>query len=218
MTELSLPPEVQRQAAQAERHTTPCGDGDIVWHVWGEARPDARPLVLLHGGSGSWTHWVRNIDALVAAGHQLWVPDLPGFGDSAAPASGGDADALVAPLHEGLRALLGSAPCDLVGFSFGGMTAGLLLAAHPGLAQRLVLVGAPAMGVVLNAGAYTHTSVALLDAIKGTGVALIELHISNVHARESFRHHSYIASAAKAVMCGFGVKGYGLAIDGLAGL
>jgi 3-dehydroquinate dehydratase-2 len=48
-------------------------------------------------------------------------------------------------------------------------------------------------GVVLNAGAYTHTSVALLDAIKGTGVALIELHISNVHARESFRHHSYIA-------------------------
>ena len=73
-------------------------------------------------------------------------------------------------------------------------------------------------GVVLNAGAYTHTSVALLDAIKGTGVALIELHISNVHARESFRHHSYIAAAAKAVLCGFGVNGYGLAIDGLAGL
>ena len=73
-------------------------------------------------------------------------------------------------------------------------------------------------GVVLNAGAYTHTSVALLDAIKGTGITLIELHISNVHARESFRHHSYIAAAARAVMCGFGVKGYALAIDGLAGL
>ena len=70
-------------------------------------------------------------------------------------------------------------------------------------------------GVVLNAGAYTHTSVALLDAIKGTGVTLIELHISNVHARESFRHHSYIAAAARAVMCGFGVQGYALAIDGL---
>ena len=55
------------------------------------------------------------------------------------------------------------------------------------------------------------------SAVPG-GIALIELHISNVHARESFRHHSYIASAAKAVMCGFGVKGYGLAIDGLAGL
>lgn len=73
-------------------------------------------------------------------------------------------------------------------------------------------------GVVLNAGAYTHTSVALLDAIKGTGVALVELHISNVHARESFRHHSFIAAAAKAVMCGFGVQGYALAIDGLAQL
>lgn len=71
-------------------------------------------------------------------------------------------------------------------------------------------------GVVLNAGAYTHTSVALLDAIKGTGITLVELHISNVHARESFRHHSYLAAAAKAVLCGFGVQGYALAIDGLA--
>ena len=71
-------------------------------------------------------------------------------------------------------------------------------------------------GLVLNAAAYTHTSVALLDAVKGTGVPLVELHISNVHARESFRHHSYIASAARAVMCGFGVQGYALAIDGIA--
>ena len=73
-------------------------------------------------------------------------------------------------------------------------------------------------GVVLNAGAYTHTSVALHDAIKGTGVCLIELHISNVHAREEFRHHSYISPVAKAVMCGFGVNGYALAVAGLAGM
>ena len=73
-------------------------------------------------------------------------------------------------------------------------------------------------GVILNAGAYTHTSVALLDAIKGTGVTLIELHISNVHAREAFRHHSYISPVAKAVMAGFGVNGYALAIAGLAGM
>ncbi len=73
-------------------------------------------------------------------------------------------------------------------------------------------------GVVLNAGAYTHTSVALHDAIKGTGIALIELHISNVHAREAFRHHSYISPAARAVMAGFGVQGYALAISGLAGV
>lgn len=73
-------------------------------------------------------------------------------------------------------------------------------------------------GVVLNAGAYTHTSIALHDAIKGAGVPLIELHISNVHAREAFRHRSYISPVAKAVLCGFGVRGYALAIAGLAGL
>jgi 3-dehydroquinate dehydratase-2 len=71
-------------------------------------------------------------------------------------------------------------------------------------------------GVILNAGAYTHTSIALFDAIKGTGVTLIEVHISNVHAREAFRHHSYISPAAKAVMVGFGVNGYALAVAGLA--
>ena len=73
-----------------------------------------------------------------------------------------------------------------------------------------------AAGVVLNAGAYTHTSIALHDAIKGAGALVIELHISNVHAREAFRHHSYISPAAKAVMAGFGVPGYALAIAGLA--
>jgi 3-dehydroquinate dehydratase II len=73
-------------------------------------------------------------------------------------------------------------------------------------------------GVVLNAGAYTHTSVALHDAIKGTGLPLIELHISNVYAREAFRHHSYISPVARAVLCGFGVAGYGLAIAGVAAL
>lgn len=73
-------------------------------------------------------------------------------------------------------------------------------------------------GVVLNAGAYTHTSVALHDAIKGTGIVLVELHISNVHAREAFRHHSYIAPVARAVIAGMGVRGYALAIAGLAAL
>lgn len=82
-------------------------------------------------------------------------------------------------------------------------------------AGRAQAAGALA-GVILNAGAYTHTSVAIMDAIKGSGVTLIELHISNVHAREAFRHHSYISPVAKAVMAGFGVKGYGLAIAALA--
>ena len=71
-------------------------------------------------------------------------------------------------------------------------------------------------GVVFNAGAYTHTSVALHDAIKAANLTVIELHISNVHAREAFRHHSFISPAAKAVMAGFGVHGYPLTIQALA--
>lgn len=71
-------------------------------------------------------------------------------------------------------------------------------------------------GVILNAGAYTHTSVALHDAIKGTAVPVIELHISNVHAREAFRHHSWISPAAAGIIVGFGVDGYVLAIEAIA--
>lgn len=71
------------------------------------------------------------------------------------------------------------------------------------------------LGVVFNAGAYTHTSVALHDAIKGAEVPVIEVHISNVHAREAFRHHSYISPAAAGIVVGFGVDGYVLAIEGL---
>jgi len=71
------------------------------------------------------------------------------------------------------------------------------------------------LGVVFNAGAYTHTSVALHDAIKGTGVAVIEVHLTNVHAREAFRHHSYLSPAAAGIVVGFGVDGYRLAIEGL---
>ena len=71
------------------------------------------------------------------------------------------------------------------------------------------------IGVVFNAGAYTHTSIALHDAIKGANVPVIELHISNVHSREPFRHHSRLSPVARGVMAGFGVQGYALAIAGL---
>ncbi|WP_093560862.1 type II 3-dehydroquinate dehydratase [Pseudoduganella namucuonensis] len=71
-------------------------------------------------------------------------------------------------------------------------------------------------GVVLNAGAYTHTSVALHDAIKGAQVRVVELHISNTHAREAFRHQSHISPVAAGVLLGFGVRGYAMAIAGLA--
>jgi 3-dehydroquinate dehydratase II len=75
-----------------------------------------------------------------------------------------------------------------------------------------------AAGIVINAGAYTHTSIAIRDAIAAVEVPVVEVHISNVFARERFRHHSHIAPVAKASLCGFGIEGYALAIDGLAAL
>lgn len=70
-------------------------------------------------------------------------------------------------------------------------------------------------GIVLNAGAYTHTSIALQDAIRSVTAPVIETHISNIHSRESFRHVSLIACACKGVICGFGLKSYQLAIEAL---
>jgi 3-dehydroquinate dehydratase-2 len=70
-------------------------------------------------------------------------------------------------------------------------------------------------GVVINAGAYTHTSIALRDALLGVGVPFVEVHVTNVYAREPFRHHSMLASAALGVLCGFGTYGYELALRGL---
>ena len=75
-----------------------------------------------------------------------------------------------------------------------------------------------AKAVILNAGAFTHTSVALYDAIKAITVPVIEVHISNPHAREPFRHHSYITPAARGIIAGFGVIGYSLALDAAAKL
>ena len=69
--------------------------------------------------------------------------------------------------------------------------------------------------IVINPGGLTHTSVALRDALAGVAIPIVEVHISNVHQRESFRHHSYLSGIAKAVLCGFGVDGYRLAIDHL---
>lgn len=75
-----------------------------------------------------------------------------------------------------------------------------------------------AAGIVINPAGYTTTSIAILDAILAVKVPVIEMHISNIHAREEFRHRSYVSRGARAVICGFGVAGYALAIEGLAKL
>lgn len=72
-----------------------------------------------------------------------------------------------------------------------------------------------ALGCVFNPGAFTHTSIALHDAIKGMALPVVECHISNVHARESFRHHSWVSPAAAGIVIGFGTDGYAIALEGL---
>ena len=147
-----LPAEAQAVWKTATRFETLCGEGRMVWHAWGQntCEPALPPVVLLHGGSGSWTHWLRNIACLVDAGRWVLVPDLPGFGDSDIPAHGLDADAVPKPLEQGLRCLVGDRACNLIGFSFGGMVGGLLAAQVPArleCVKRLVLVGAPGLGI-----------------------------------------------------------------------
>ncbi len=87
---------------------------------------------------------------------------------------------------------------------------------HEGaLIDKLHEVGFTADGIILNAGAYTHTSVALHDAIRAIAAPVIEVHISNVHQREEFRHRSLLSAACRGVICGFGLDSYRLAVEAM---
>lgn len=140
--------EVRRCVAKAQRVAHPHANGHTVLHHWTPEQPNGRPpVVLFHGGSGSWTHWVRSIGPLTDAGHDVWAVDLPGFGESDVVEGAVDADGMLDTLAQMLGDLFPQQPVQLVGFSFGGMTAGMLTAAHPQLVQQLVLVGAPGIGL-----------------------------------------------------------------------
>lgn len=217
-----LPAAMRQRLAAGRRVVLPMpSGGHIVWHGWGQGAPGQAPLVLLHGGSGSWTHWVRNILPLVDAGRAVWAPDLPGCGDSGPP-PGSDADALAPALASSLHALWGGQAVDLVGFSFGALTAGLLLAGHPALARRLVLVGAPGLGVpperpvVLKGwrhlpahaqpAVHRHNLAALMlhDAARIDALALA-LHSANVQRdrlpRRRLARTDILARSLRAVPC-----------------
>jgi len=73
-------------------------------------------------------------------------------------------------------------------------------------------------GIIINAGAYSHTSIAILDALQAAELPIVEVHMSNIYRREPFRHHSYISKAAQGVICGLGAHGYVLALDAMAGI
>jgi 2-hydroxy-6-oxonona-2,4-dienedioate hydrolase len=127
----------------AIKRVLPFANGQLVFRSWGQGKP----VLLLHGGSGSWNHWVRNVRALVAEGREVWIPDMPGFGESTAPLTGQDADVLPEPLEAAIDQLIGERAIDLVGFSFGSMVAALIAQHRPQQIDKLVLMGAPALGV-----------------------------------------------------------------------
>ena len=115
----------------------------MVWRAWGEGRP----LVLLHGASGSWTHWVRNILPL-ATRFRVLVPDMPGFGDSDMPPEPHTAEMLAAVMAAGLETVVPPPErLDMAGFSFGGIIAGLVAARMRERVGHLVLLGAGGLGL-----------------------------------------------------------------------
>ena len=85
------------------------------------------------------------------------------------------------------------------------------------LIDRIQQVGFSADGLVINAGGYSHTSVALHDALAAVAAPAVEVHISNIFAREDYRHHSLLSSACRGMVCGLGLEGYALAIEALSG-
>ena len=137
-------PVLKALQTRAERIDVVVNGVQQTWHVWN--RSHTKPLVLLHGGSGSWTHWVRNIDAL-SEDHAVWAMDLPGMGDSALPPEAKDADDIAPWVAQGMVQLLGGQAIPVMGFSFGGLTAGFVAARHPERVSRLLLVGVPGLGL-----------------------------------------------------------------------
>lgn len=187
--------EVAAIEARARRVDTPCGEGTMAWRIWGKGVP----VVLSHGSQGSWSHWIRNIDALVAAGRQVIAADMPGFGDSALPREESH-DAIAEALATGLETILGpGVAVDLVGFSFGGCAFANFAARRPDLARRVIIIG--------SGGLDTPHGHIDLGPVRGlTGEARTEALIRNLNglmlahraSADALARHLLIANARKS--------------------
>jgi 2-hydroxy-6-oxonona-2,4-dienedioate hydrolase len=130
-------------AAEATRVETPCGDGRMVWRVWGSGPP----LVLFHGGYGSWMHWIRNVLPL-SRRFTVVAPDLPGLGESATPPEPHTAEGLARILVEGLDVVLPQHErLHLAGFSFGGVVGGHVAALRGEQVRGFTIVGSNGLGL-----------------------------------------------------------------------
>ncbi len=161
--------EVMRWDEEAVRVYSPCGNGRMVWRGWGEGRP----IVLLHGGSGSWRHWIRNLSSLTRE-HRVWAADLPGLGESDLPELPWSLGAVAEIVATGVRQLLGpDESCDLVGFSFGALVSAATAARLADRVGTLVLVGASGLGV-------PRGDVTLEKVRSKTGEARVAAHRANL--------------------------------------
>ena len=135
---------VAKLDAQSTKFETPCGDGSMVWRRWGTGRP----LVLLHGGFGSWTHWIRNVLPLSRA-FTVATPDLPGLGESATPPEPHTAEGLARIIIEGLEVIFPKhAGLHIAGFSFGGVLGGHVAAQLGDRVRAFTIVGSNGLGLV----------------------------------------------------------------------
>jgi 2-hydroxy-6-oxonona-2,4-dienedioate hydrolase len=140
---------VERWDRAAARFVTRVGDALVQWRSWGTGRP----LLLLHGGAGSWTHWIRNVEVLQRR-FQVFAPDLPGFGDSSLPPGLASAEDMAVVMRRALDQVLPRpVPFDIAGFSFGGIVAGLLAAGESTRVGTVVLVGPGGLGLDLGPAA-----------------------------------------------------------------
>ncbi len=136
--------------AAAQRFETPCGDGVMVWRRWGQVRDGRPPLVLLHGGSGSWMHWIKVIPAL-AAMTEIWVADMPGLGDSAMPRAPHNPAMAGEVVADGVRQLfVRKQKLDLIGFSFGAHVGTFAAASLSDRLRSFTICGCAALGLPHN--------------------------------------------------------------------
>jgi 2-hydroxy-6-oxonona-2,4-dienedioate hydrolase len=134
---------VEGIAAESERIETPCGEGTMAWRVWGQGPA----VMLLHGGYGSWTHWVRNVLPL-SRRFRVIAPDLPGLGESATPPEPWTAEGLAAIVVAGIEAIVGRTDeLRLAGFSFGGVIGGSVAAQLGDRLRNFVVVGSNGLGL-----------------------------------------------------------------------
>ena len=137
-------PLLESLVKSAELFHTPCGEGRLTWRRWGKGEP----LVLLHGGSGSWKHWVRNIHGLTER-YEVWAPDMPGYGDSDDAPAPIDFASIANIISSGFAMLRPEQSFRLVGFSLGSVVASYVAAAHPERVDRVVIINGHLIGPLL---------------------------------------------------------------------